>query len=77
MIYRFCLCILNLCNDFSIDYIAVGSNSGGIVILEYNSSKHKFEKVHQQKFGESGSKRIEAGQYLAVDPKGRALMIGM
>ena len=27
-------------------------------------------------FGKSGCRRIVPGQYLAVDPKGRALMIG-
>lgn len=27
-------------------------------------------------FGKSGSRRIVPGQYLAIDPKGRAVMIG-
>lgn len=27
-------------------------------------------------FGKSGCRRIVPGQYLAVDPKGRAIMIG-
>ncbi|XP_065160888.1 splicing factor 3B subunit 3 isoform X2 [Atheta coriaria] len=37
--------------------------------------KNIFEKVHQETFGKSGCRRIVPGQYLAVDPKGRAGMI--
>ena len=58
------------------DFIVVGSDSGRIVILEYNPVKDVFEKVHQETFGRSGCRRIVPGQYLAVDPKGRALLIG-
>ena len=54
----------------------VGSDSGRIVILEYLPSKNTFDKVHQETFGKSGCRRIVPGQYLAVDPKGRAVMIG-
>lgn len=56
--------------------MVVGSDSGRIVILEYNSTKNILEKVHQETFGKSGCRRIVPGQYLAVDPKGRAVMIG-
>ena len=58
------------------DYIVLGSDSGRVVILEYNAQKNAFEKVHQETFGKSGCRRIVPGQYLAVDPKGRSLMIG-
>lgn len=58
------------------DYIVVGSDSGRIVILEYNKEKNVFDKVHQETFGKSGCRRIVPGQYIAVDPKGRAVMIG-
>ncbi|KAF5187930.1 Splicing factor 3b subunit [Thalictrum thalictroides] len=57
------------------DYIVVGSDSGRIVILEYNKEKNVFDKVHQETFGKSGCRRIVPGQYIAVDPKGRAVMI--
>ncbi|KAF9434587.1 Splicing factor 3B subunit 3 [Entomortierella beljakovae] len=57
------------------DYIVIGSDSGRIVILEYNPNKNVFEKVHQETFGKSGCRRIVPGQYLATDPKGRAVMI--
>lgn len=58
------------------DYIVVASDSGRIVILEYDGQKNSFEKVHQETFGKTGCRRIVPGQYLAVDPKGRAVMIG-
>lgn len=58
------------------DYAVVGSDSGRIVILEYNPSKNTLEKVHQETFGKSGCRRIVPGQYFAIDPKGRAVMIG-
>lgn len=60
-----------------LDYLAVGSDSGRIVILEYLPAKNCFEKVHQETFGKSGCRRIVPGQYLAADPKGRAIMIGI
>jgi splicing factor 3B subunit 3 len=60
----------------SSDYLVVGSDSGRIVILEYNSAKNSLEKVHQETYGKSGCRRIVPGQYMAVDPKGRAVMIG-
>ncbi|KAH8376410.1 splicing factor 3B subunit 3 isoform X1 [Drosophila serrata] len=58
------------------DYIVVGSDSGRIVILEYIPAKNALEKVHQETFGKSGCRRIVPGQYFAIDPKGRAVMIG-
>ncbi|KAL0313865.1 UNVERIFIED_CONTAM: Spliceosome-associated protein A [Sesamum angustifolium] len=58
------------------DFIVVGSDSGRIVILEYNKEKNTFDKIHQETFGKSGCRRIVPGQYLAIDPKGRAVMIG-
>ncbi|KAM0936757.1 putative transcription factor WD40-like family [Dioscorea sansibarensis] len=57
------------------DYIVVGSDSGRIVILEYSKDRNCFDKVHQETFGKSGCRRIVPGEYLAVDPKGRAVMI--
>ncbi|UYV63982.1 SF3B3 [Cordylochernes scorpioides] len=58
------------------DYLVLGSDSGRIVILEYMPQKNIFERVHQETFGKSGCRRIVPGQYLAIDPKGRAVMIG-
>ncbi|KAG0729789.1 Splicing factor 3B subunit 3 [Chionoecetes opilio] len=58
------------------DYVVVGSDSGRITILEYNQPKNQFERIHMETFGKSGCRRIVPGQYLAIDPKGRAVMIG-
>ncbi|VDN22237.1 unnamed protein product [Gongylonema pulchrum] len=44
--------------------------------MEYNPQKVCFERVHQETFGKTGCRRIIPGQYLAVDPKGRAILIG-
>jgi len=57
------------------DYIVVGSDSGRICILEFDEKENCFVKVHQETFGKTGCRRIVPGQYLAVDPKGRAVMI--
>lgn len=57
------------------DYVLIGSDSGRIVILEYNPNKNSFEKVHQETFGKSGCRRIVPGQYIATDPRGRAVMV--
>ncbi|CED84295.1 pre-mrna-splicing factor rse1 [Phaffia rhodozyma] len=59
------------------DYVIVGSDSGRIVILEFiQTPQPHFKKLHQETFGKSGSRRIVPGQWLATDPKGRAVMIG-
>lgn len=57
------------------DYIVIGSDSGRITILDYNSTTNKFDKVHEETYGRSGCRRIVPGQYLAIDPKGRAVLI--
>jgi splicing factor 3B subunit 3 len=58
------------------DYIIVGSDSGRIVVLEYDPAGNAFVKLQQETFGKSGVRRHVPGQYLAVDPKGRACMLG-
>ena len=58
------------------DYVAVGSDSGRIVILAFDPETQQFRKVHQETFGKSGVRRAVPGQHLVVDPKGRAVMIG-
>lgn len=44
--------------------------------MEVDSTKKQFIKIHQETFGKTGCRRIVPGQYVAVDPKGRAIMIG-
>ncbi|MDA9098618.1 DDB1 family protein [bacterium] len=58
------------------DYLCVGSDSGRIVMLNFDADTHTFKKVHQETFGKSGVRRAVPGQHLVCDPKGRAVMIG-
>lgn len=57
------------------DHIILLSDSGRIVILEADLEKNDFVKVHQETFGKTGCRRIVPGEYIGVDPKGRAVMI--
>lgn len=57
------------------DYIVIGSDSGRISIIEFNPEKCTLDRVHCETFGKSGCRRIVPGQFLAYDPKGRAVMI--
>lgn len=57
------------------DYLVVGSDSGRINVLSYDAKKNRFKKVHEETYGKSGCRRIVPGQYIAVDPKGRAIMV--
>ena len=63
------------CSHFSSDYAIVGSDSGRLVILEYDPKTNSFLKLHQETYGKSGARRIVPGQYLATDPKGRSVMV--
>ena len=47
-----------------------------ITILQYDVEHNRLEKVHMETFGKSGVRRIVPGEFLATDPKGRAVMIG-
>jgi len=58
------------------DYLVVGSDSGRVVVLSVDAEHGRFDKVHQETFGKTGCRRIVPGQFLAVDPKGRAIMVG-
>lgn len=53
----------------------IGSDSGRVVVLKFNGEKNVFEKIHQETFGKVGVIRGLPGQYVAVDPSGRAFMI--
>src|SRR3978361_1383770 len=58
-----------------IDYIIITSDSGRITIVEFLPAQNKFSRLHLETFGKSGVRRVIPGQYLAVDPKGRACLI--
>ncbi|CAG8027578.1 unnamed protein product [Penicillium olsonii] len=57
------------------DYVVIGSDSGRIAIVEYSPTQNRFNRIHLETFGKSGVRRVVPGQYLAVDPKGRACLI--
>jgi splicing factor 3B subunit 3 len=59
----------------NLDYIIITSDSGRITIVEFVPSQNKFNRLHLETFGKSGVRRVIPGQYLAVDPKGRACLI--
>lgn len=52
----------------------MGSDSGSLIVLEYDVKKKMLVRLHQEIFGRSGVRRVVPGEYLAVDPKGRAVM---
>lgn len=64
-----------------VDYLAVGTDSGRLVILSHSSpigsnfSGSKWIKVGQETFGRSGVRRCTPGEYIACDPLGRAVMV--
>ena len=57
------------------DYIVIGSDSGKLSIAEYDAAANDWKLVHCEVFGKTGCRRITPGQYLAADPKGRALLV--
>ena len=57
------------------DYLVIGSDSGTISISEYDNVANDWKLIHCEFFGKTGCRRIVPGQYLASDPKGRAIMI--
>jgi len=57
------------------DYLVIGSDSGKISIVEFDSTISDWKVVHCETYGKTGCRRLVPGQYIAVDPKGRALMI--
>lgn len=58
-----------------LDYAILGSDSGRIIILDFDPKLNAFVKLHQETFGKTGARRIVPGQFLATDPKGRSVMI--
>ena len=54
----------------------IGSDAGKITIAEFDVGLNDWKTVHCETFGKSGCRRIVPGQYLAADPKGRAILIG-
>ncbi|KAF2259914.1 hypothetical protein CC78DRAFT_44351 [Lojkania enalia] len=57
------------------DLIAITTDSGRMVTYEYLPDEQKLKTLHYETFGKSGIRRVIPGEYLAVDPKGRAIMV--
>lgn len=57
------------------DQLLVGSDSGQIAVLDYSASERQFRRLHLESFGRSGVRRVVPGEHMAVDPKGRAVML--
>lgn len=64
-----------LANIVFVDYIILATDSGRIAIVEYLPAENRFSRVHLETYGKSGIRRVVPGQYLAVDPKGRACLL--
>lgn len=59
-----------------VDFLIIGSDSGRIVVAEHDTATNSWKKLHEETYGKSGSRRIVPGQHVAIDPKGRSVMIG-
>ncbi|OAL04964.1 hypothetical protein IQ06DRAFT_302084 [Phaeosphaeriaceae sp. SRC1lsM3a] len=57
------------------DHIVITTDSGRLVTYEYVPDEQTFKTVHFETYGKSGVRRVVPGEYLATDPKGRAIMI--
>lgn len=53
------------------DVLVVTSDSGALSVLQFKP----FAILHNATFGKTGCRRSTPGQYLATDPKGRAVMV--
>ena len=62
------------CPGSTRDHLVLTSDSGSITVAEWRS--HHWETVHNETFGRSECRRVVAGEYLAADPKGRAVLVG-
>ncbi|KAF1775308.1 WD40-repeat-containing domain [Phytophthora cactorum] len=56
--------------------VVISTQVFGIVVLEVNPTSSRFEARQSETYGKTGCRRITPGQYLAADPKGRAVLIG-
>ena len=70
--------ILRSCSVFRFqgeqrDVVVVGCDSGAVSVLEFKDGVSAV--LHCTEFGKTGCRRATPGQYVASDPKGRAIMI--
>ncbi|PIA19760.1 hypothetical protein COEREDRAFT_30940, partial [Coemansia reversa NRRL 1564] len=55
------------------DYLVLGTDAGALTIVEYTGGR--FVAVQHHEFGRSGLRRQVAGQHVAADPHGRAVIV--
>lgn len=58
------------------DLLIVTSDSGNLCVLEYNESQHRLQRVIDEPYFKSGLRTITPGEYIAVDGRNRAFMLG-
>ena len=59
------------------DYVAISSDSGKFAIIQLDDKNNTISplNVGLESFGRSGARKAVPGQYIAADPKGRAVML--
>ncbi|KAJ2455577.1 pre-mRNA-splicing factor rse1 [Coemansia sp. RSA 2336] len=57
------------------DHVALGADTGTLTLLEYDPNKRRFVAVQAHDYGRTGLRRQIPGQYIAADPRGRAVML--
>lgn len=55
------------------DVAVIGSDSGAVSVVEFKDGVLGI--LHCTEFGKTGCRRVTPGQYVASDPKGRAIMV--
>ncbi|KAJ1952981.1 pre-mRNA-splicing factor rse1, partial [Linderina pennispora] len=58
------------------DYVVLGSDTGAAAVLEFDAKEGRFKTLQYHEYGRTGLRRIIPGQYVASDPRGRAVMVG-
>lgn len=64
------------CSGANRDLVIIGSDSGKVSIVEFDIQLNDWKVLHCEVFGKTGCRRIVPGQYVAADPKGRAILVG-
>lgn len=57
------------------DYVVITSDSGKLVILEFDTEKLQFIPLFQEPHSKNGLRRTSPGEYICVDPHNRAILI--
>ena len=57
------------------DYVVISSDSGKLVVLEFDTEKLQFVPLFQEPHSKNGLRRTSPGEYLCVDPHNRAILI--